>query len=216
MHSLDIFHIRWQQIQDCTFTCRLGMSMHLTARLHPFHKPVVCLDSHQCSYWHNVDKDTWSALLFNQSIFIVSFLYRNTEMRISYTCVSSKYQCTATSGNVPSDVRTQRIFRSDCAFAQSDQILPWAQFGLAKMQSVFIRTTKILIRLRNVHVIWIFVERTLEGTYSHVEDPMGLVAIWRYGNLTYMYIWLHAITIVFLSRHDGLFSRTNPSLCGIT
>ena len=36
---------------------------------------------------------------------------------------------TLTSENVPSDMYARRRFRSDCAFAQSDQNLHWAHFG---------------------------------------------------------------------------------------
>ena len=36
----------------------------------------------------------------------------------------------------------QRRFRSVCAFAQADQNLHWAHFGLPRMQSFFMRTPK--------------------------------------------------------------------------
>ena len=35
------------------------------------------------------------------------------------------------SENVPSDMCAQRRFRSACAFAQSDQNLPWGAFWIA-------------------------------------------------------------------------------------
>ena len=55
---------------------------------------------------------------------------------------------TAMRGNLPSDMCAQRRFRSDCAFAQSDQNLHWARFGLPRMDSFLIRITKLPIRLR--------------------------------------------------------------------
>ena len=42
----------------------------------------------------------------------------------------------------------QGRFRSDCAFVQSDQNLPWAPFGQPKIQPFFTWTMKSLTRLR--------------------------------------------------------------------
>ena len=55
------------------------------------------------------------------------------------------YIWASTPENVPSDMCAQRRFRSACAFAQSDQNLPSAHFGLPRMQSFFMRTTMTLI-----------------------------------------------------------------------
>ena len=49
--------------------------------------------------------------------------------------------------NVSSDMCAQRRFRSDCAFAQSDQNLHWAHFGEPRMQRVFMWPAKTLVRL---------------------------------------------------------------------
>ena len=52
------------------------------------------------------------------------------------------------SENIPFDMCAQRNFRSACTFAQSGQKLHSAQFGLARVQRFFIRTTETLVRLR--------------------------------------------------------------------
>ena len=56
---------------------------------------------------------------------------------------------TETAENVLSDMCAQRRFRSACAFAQSDQNLHWAHFGLTRMWSFFLLKTKALISLRD-------------------------------------------------------------------
>ena len=61
--------------------------------------------------------------------------------------ISMTYIRTATPGNIPSDMCAQIRFRSDCAFAQSGLNLHWALFRQPRIESFFMRTTKILIRL---------------------------------------------------------------------
>ena len=77
--------------------------------------------------------------------------------------------------NVHSDMCAQRRFRSDCAFAQSDPNLHWAHCRQLKMQSVFLRTSKTLIRLRGCEGLF---ESSLchvsEGAFSHVTVHIDL------------------------------------------
>ena len=56
--------------------------------------------------------------------------------------------------NLPSDMCAQKRFRSPCALAQSKQNIHRPHFGLPRMQRFFIRTTKILIRLRDCIVLF--------------------------------------------------------------
>ena len=56
----------------------------------------------------------------------------------------------------------QRRFRSACAFAQSDQNLPWAKSGQTKIQSLFMLTTKTDQTARMRRLIRVFVGRICE------------------------------------------------------
>ena len=71
--------------------------------------------------------------------------------------------------NVPSDMFTQRRFRSACAFAQSDKSLRWANLRKPRMQSFLMRKTKPAeadLSFRWAHMS--------EGTISHVAAQIEL------------------------------------------
>ena len=57
-----------------------------------------------------------------------------------------------------------RAIWTESSFTQSDQNLHWAHFGQARMQSFFMWTTKILIRLLGsmCRISWVFVRRTCQ------------------------------------------------------
>ena len=74
--------------------------------------------------------------------------------------------------NVSTDMLAQRRFRSDCAFAQSDQNLPCAQFEQLKLQRFFLRTKKTDQTSRMRKLTWVVFGRTSEGTFSHVAAEM--------------------------------------------
>ena len=70
--------------------------------------------------------------------YVLSWYWRNTPT----------LKWAAMSGNVPSDICAQRRFLSACVFAQSDQNLHWTHFKYRRMQKVFMRTRKTLMKLR--------------------------------------------------------------------
>ena len=72
-----------------------------------------------------------------------ALLYNNRNVR-----ATAEFIWAAMLENVPSEMCTQRRFRSACAFAQSDLNLHWEYFGQQGMQRFFMRRTKTLIRLR--------------------------------------------------------------------
>ena len=85
-------------------------------------------------------------LMSHQYLMAVTLFYAG--LRKIFTYVFSLFTIwAATCENIPSDMCARRRFRSACAFVQSDQNPPWAQFGLWRMQIFFMRTTKTLIRL---------------------------------------------------------------------
>ena len=63
-----------------------------------------------------------------------------------------------------------RPAREACAFTQFNRIFHWAHFGLTRMQSVFMQTTKTLIRLRGC-AVWF--ESSL---YAHVRSYVSDIA----------------------------------------
>ena len=64
------------------------------------------------------------------------------------TCISHP-NMTVTSENMCAE----RRFRSACAFAQSDQNLPWAHFVKLRMQRFFTQLRKTLIRLHETQAV---------------------------------------------------------------
>ena len=85
----------------------------------------------------------------------------------------------ARSKNVLLDMCTQRRFRSDCAFAQSDQNLHWVHFRYPRMQNFFLQTIKTLIRLCRCMCRLI-----LSLHCVHMSEGMFHVAAYIYGFLS--------------------------------
>ena len=80
------------------------------------------------------------------------------------------------SHNVPPDICTQRRFRSVCAFAQSDQNLHWAHFGLQRIQSLHAdnHDSDQTARKRRLILRW---EQTSEGTFFSRCDSNRIWAL---------------------------------------